>query len=82
MGFPCRVEGHATRVWFEPEDRIREFVDALFAARGLSPQRFRGWALLGDGDRVCGEWITRADLPIWAPGVGEAQLTARFDEPG
>jgi len=80
--FPCRVDGHATRVWFEPEDRIRGFVDALFAARGLSPQRFRGWARLGDGDRVSGEWIARADLPIWEPGVGEVQLRARFGEPG
>lgn len=69
------------RVWFEPEGHIRRFVDTLFAVRGLSPQRFRGWALLGDGDRVCGAWIARADLPIWEPGVGEAQLGTRFGEP-
>jgi hypothetical protein len=80
-GLPCRIDGHATRVWFETEDRIRGFTDALFVARGLSPQRFRSFAELGDGDRVHGDWIARADLPIWEPGTGEAQLRARFGEP-
>jgi hypothetical protein len=78
--FPCRVDGHATRAWFETEDRIRGFVDWLYAARGLAPQRFRAWAGLGDGERLAGEWIARADLPIWEPGIGEAQLRARFGE--
>jgi hypothetical protein len=80
-GFPCPIDGHATRAWFETEERIRGFLDALHAARGLSPRRFRAWALLGDGDRVCGEWIARADLPVWEPGTSEAQLRARFGEP-
>jgi len=79
-GFPCRVDGHATRAWFETEDRIRGFVDRLYAARGLAPHRFRAWAGLGNGERLAGEWITRADLPIWEPGIGEAQLRGRFGE--
>jgi hypothetical protein len=62
--FPCRVDGHATRDWFETEDRIRGFLDQLYQARGLAPQRFRAWAELGNGDRLVGEWMARADLPI------------------
>jgi hypothetical protein len=81
-GFPSRVDGHATRDWFETEDRIREFVDRLHAARGLAPQQFRAWAQLGNGERLTGEWIARADMPIWEPGTGEAQLRARFGESG
>jgi hypothetical protein len=80
--FPCRVEGHATRAWFETEDRIRGFLDQLYATRGLAPQRFRPWAELGNGDRLSGGWTARADLPIWEPGVGETQLRARFGESG
>ena len=80
--YPCRVDGHATRAWFETEDRIRGFADGLHRARGLVPQRFRAWAELGNGDRLCGEWITRADLPIWEPGVSEQHLRTRFGEPG
>jgi hypothetical protein len=68
------------RAWFETKDRIRGFVDRLYAARGLAPQRFRAWAGLGDGERLAGEWLARADLPIWEPGIGEAQLRARFGE--
>jgi hypothetical protein len=77
-GYPCRVDGHSTRDWFETEGRIRGHVDRLYTARALAPQRFRPWAQLGNGSRLTGEWITRADLPIWEPGVGEAQLQARF----
>jgi hypothetical protein len=80
--FPCRIEGHATRDWFETEDRLRRFLDGLYATRGLAPQRFRAWAELGNGDRLSGEWIARADLPIWEPAVAEAQLRARFGESG
>jgi hypothetical protein len=80
--FPCRVEGNATRAWFEAEDRIRRFVDRLHATRGLAPQRFRAWATLGNGDQLASEWIARADLPVWEPGVGEAQLRMRFGETG
>jgi hypothetical protein len=80
--FPCRVDGHATRVWFETEDRIRGFLDRLYATRGLAPQRFRPWAALGNGGRLGGDWTSRADLPVWEPGVGEAQLRARFGESG
>ena len=79
-GFPCRVGGHVMRAWFETKDRIRGFVDRLYAARGLAPQRFRAWAGLDDGERLAGEWLARADLPIWEPGIGEAQLRARFGE--
>jgi hypothetical protein len=79
--FPCRVDGHETRIWFETEDRIRGFSDGLYRTHGLVPQRFRGWVELGHGDRLCGEWIARADLPIWEPGVGEQHLRARFNEP-
>jgi hypothetical protein len=78
--FPCRVGGHVMRAWFETKDRIRGFVDRLYAARGLAPQRFRTWAGLGDGERLAGEWLARADLPTWEPGIGEAQLRARFGE--
>ena len=81
-GFPGRVDGHATRTWFEKENRIRGFVDRLYAGRGLAPQRFRAWAELGNGDRLFGEWTARADLPIWEPGVGEAELRAMFGESG
>jgi hypothetical protein len=78
--FPCRVDGHATRFWFETEDRIREFLDRLYAARGLAPQRFRPWASLGNGDRLCGEWTARTDLPIWEPFFGGAYLRYRFGD--
>lgn len=39
--FPCRVEGHSSREWFETEERIRGFTDMLYRDRGLVPQRFR-----------------------------------------
>jgi hypothetical protein len=77
---PDRVDGNATRSWFETEDRIRTFVDMLYATRGLVPERFRAWAGLGNGDRLEGEWIARAELPIWEPGVGEAELRARYGQ--
>jgi hypothetical protein len=77
---PCRVEGHSTVDWFETEDSIRKFTVGLFSARGLVPQRFRPWAQLGNGDRLTGDWLARADLPIWEPGVGEAELRTRFGE--
>ena len=77
---PCRIEGHSTVDWFETEDRIRKFTVGLYSARGLVPQRFRPWAQLGNGDRLTGDWIARADLPIWEPGVGEAELRIRFGE--
>lgn len=80
--FPCRVDGHATRDWFETENRIRGFLVRLYDGRGLVPQRFRAWAELGNGDRLSGEWIARADLPIWEPGAGETQLQALFGESG
>lgn len=77
---PCRIDGNTTRTWFETEDRIRTFVDRLYAQRGLIPQQFRPWAHLGNGDRLEGDWIARADLPIWEPGTGEAELRTRFRE--
>ena len=80
--FPCRVEGNATRAWFEAEDRILRFVDRLYATLGLAPQRFRAWATIGNGDQLTGQWIPRAGLPVWGPGVGEAQLRMRFGEAG
>jgi hypothetical protein len=78
---PDRVDGNTTRSWFETEDRIRTFMDMLYTTYGLVPKRFRAWAELGNGDRLQGEWIARADLPIWESGVGEAELRARYDEP-
>ncbi len=80
--FPCRVDGHSARDWFEHEHDLREFADRLYCLRGLVPRRFRAWAALGNGDRRHGEWISRADLPIWEPGIGEEQLRARFGETG
>lgn len=44
---PCRVEGHATRVWFDTEQRIRGFLDQLYATRGLAPAGFRPWGRPG-----------------------------------
>lgn len=79
---PGRVDGNTTRSWFETEDRIRIFVDMLYTTRGLVPKRFRAWADLGNGDQLQGEWIARGDLPIWGPGVGEAELRVRYGEPG
>jgi hypothetical protein len=79
---PCRVEGNTTREWFEAGDRIRGFVDRLYGTRGLVPQRFRAWAELGNGDRLSGEWVARADLPIWEQGVGGAELQIRFGGSG
>jgi hypothetical protein len=79
--FPCRVEGHSSQDWFETEQSIREFTDGLYRSRGLVPRRFRAWAELGNGDRLAGEWLARADLPIWEPGIGEAELRARYNEP-
>ena len=80
--FPCRVDGRATRRWFDDADSIRGFVDHLFTGRGHVPRRFRAWAWLGNGDRPCSDWLDRADLPIWEPGVGELQLRARYGELG
>jgi hypothetical protein len=78
---PTRVDGNATRSWFETEERLRAFMDMLYTTYGLVPRRFQAWAQLGNGDRLEGEWIARADLPIWEPGVGEAELRARYGEP-
>jgi len=78
--FPCRVDGRSARRWFDDADSIRGFADHLFTGRGFVPRRFRAWAWLGNGDRPCGDWLDRADLPIWEPGVGELQLSARYGE--
>jgi hypothetical protein len=80
--FPCRVEGHSTREWFDDEHSIRRFAGQLFTTRGLVPKRFRAWAALGNGDRLCGDWLAHTDLPIWEPGTGEEQLRAQFGAPG
>lgn len=80
-GIPARVDGNTTRAWFDTEHRIRAFMDGLYANYGLVPRRFRAWAQVGNGDRLEDEWIARADLPIWEPDVGEADLGARYREP-
>ena len=78
--FPCRVDGHSSRSWFEDEQHIRDFVDGLFRRHGHAPQRFRVWVWLGNGERHYGDWVNRADLPVWEPGVGEPELRKRFGE--
>jgi hypothetical protein len=45
--FPCRVDGHSSRYWFEDEQQIRDFVDRLFGRLGQAPQRFRGVGVAG-----------------------------------
>jgi hypothetical protein len=76
-GFPCRADGHAARVWFEPEGHIRRFVDTLSAVRGLSPQRFRGWpswamatgfAVRGSPGRTCRSGNRASVRPSLRPG--------------
>jgi hypothetical protein len=79
--FPCRVDGHSSRRWFDDEGSIRNFADQLFKEHGSGPRRFRAWARIGNGDRPNSEWIARADLPIWEPGIGEEDLPIRFGEP-
>jgi hypothetical protein len=78
--FPCRVDGHSARRWFEDEFSLRGFVDRLYKRTGSGPQRFRAWAALGNGDRLRGSWRARADLPIWEIGDGEEQLRRRFSQ--
>jgi hypothetical protein len=78
--FPCRVDGHSSRRWFNDEDSIRTFSDWLFKVHGSGPRRFRAWVRLGNGDRATGEWIAREELPIWEPGVGKAELRVRYAE--
>jgi hypothetical protein len=34
----------------------------------------------GNGERHAGDWLARADLPIWEPGVTENQLRTRYRE--
>jgi len=58
------------------------FADRLYHGRGLVPRRFRAWAATGNGDLVCGEWLARADLPVWEPGTSEEELRACFGETG
>jgi hypothetical protein len=78
--FPCRVDGHSARDWFEDEHALRRFADRLFADHGQGPKRFRAWAMVGNGERHTGDWLARADLPIWEPGVAENQLRTRYRE--
>jgi hypothetical protein len=78
--FPCRVDGHSARDWFEDEHALRRFADRLFTDHGHGPRRFRAWAMLGNGERHTGDWLARADLPIWEPGVTEQQLRTRYGE--
>ena len=78
--FPCRVDGHSARDWFEDEHALRRFADRLFADHGTGPRRFRARTKLGNGERRTGDWLARADLPIWEPGVTENQLRARYRE--
>ena len=78
--FPCRVDGHSARDWFDDEHALRRFADRLLADHGHGPRRFRAWALLGNGERHTGDWLARADLPIWESGTGEEQLRARYGE--
>ncbi|MCW2930386.1 MAG: hypothetical protein JWM19_1348 [Actinomycetia bacterium] len=79
--FPCRVDGHSSRAWFDNEHQIRRSVNKRFATYGAIPQRFRPWAAIGNGDLLLGDWIPRADLPIWEPGFGEAELRILFGAP-
>jgi hypothetical protein len=79
--FPCRVDGHSTRDWFDSEYQIRRSVNRRFTSYGVVPRRFRAWAAIGNGDLLLGDWIPRADLPIWEPGLGEAGLRILFGEP-
>lgn len=79
--FPCRVDGHSTRAWFDNERQIRRSVNKRFTAYGAIPRRFRAWAAIGNGDLLLGDWIPRADLPIWEPGFGESELRILFGEP-
>jgi hypothetical protein len=78
--FPCRVDGHSARDWFEDEHALRRFADWLFASHSHGPRQFRAWATLGNGERHTGGWVPRASLPIWEPGVTENQLRTRYRE--
>lgn len=78
--FPCRVDSHGARDWFDGEHALRRFADRLRADHGQGPRRFRAWAVTGNGERHIGAWLARADLPIWEPGTGEEQLRARYGE--
>jgi hypothetical protein len=55
-------------------------VRAAFTTFGVVPRRFRAWAGIGNGDLLLGDWIPRADLPIWEPCIGEAELRIIFGE--
>ena len=81
-GFPCRVEGHSTCLWFEYESRLRLFVDHMFNRLGTGSKQCRPWAILGNGSRLEGDWITHTDLPIWEPGIDEAELRSRYGQLG
>lgn len=78
--FPCPVDGHSTRDWFDSEYQIRRSVNARFTTYGVIPRRFRAWAAIGNGDLLFGDWIPRAALPIWEPGIGEPELRILFRE--
>jgi hypothetical protein len=39
--FPCRVDGHSTRAWFDNERQIRRSVNKRFTAYSAIPRRFR-----------------------------------------
>jgi hypothetical protein len=78
--FPCRVDGHSARGWFEDGQALRQFADWLLADKGTGPRRFRAWAMFGNGERHTGGWVAHADLPIWEPGTTEEQLRAQYGE--
>jgi hypothetical protein len=78
--FPCRVDGHSTRDWFDSEHQIRRSLARRFTTYGVIPRRFRAWAAIGNGDLLFGDWIPRAELPIWDPGTGETELQVLFRE--
>jgi hypothetical protein len=78
--FPCLVDGYSACVWFDGSDHIRAFTVSLYRTRGLVPRAFRPWVIIGNGDRLNGEWFPRADLPVWGADTGEDQLRAFFGD--
>jgi hypothetical protein len=56
------------------------FLEALKHGLRTWPDRFRGYALLGTGDRIEGDWVDIIHLPIWRPDLTSEGLQEMFRE--